>query len=187
MFSHPAWLPSAVTGTVLTSCLLSFEILMKSPYLQIRELKGILELGLKSIISLYPVSSPWSSADVELPEPVTVSHIAVDSKHISTLYRAARLDLLVWDSYSWFTLTQAGFGGSRLISESFRIFAFPFAYLNWARTEAISRDNRYVLLGFFPPYGWFHHPLTFSRGQKWLGDALKVGVWLLQTMFLLAG
>lgn len=93
-----------------------------------------------------------------------------------------------WSAYLWLTedscwWNQVGFGGSRLILESFRVFALPFAYLNWACGEAVSRDNLYVLLWFFPPYGWVHHPLTFSRRQKWLGDALKVGVWLLQTMF----
>lgn len=151
-----------------------------------REITRVLELRLTSGISLYPVSSPWPSAGVELPEPVTISQIAEDPKPVST--REGGLQSLTCssgtrtaDSCWW---NQVRFGGSRLILETFRIFALPFAYLNWACTETISRDNLYVLLLFLPPYGWVHHPLTFSRGQKCLGDALKAGVWLLQTILL---
>lgn len=49
-----------------------------------REITRVLELRLTSGISLYPVSSPWPSAGVELPEPVTISQIAEDPKPVST-------------------------------------------------------------------------------------------------------
>lgn len=42
VFSSPAWLLSGVTDTVGMTHSLSSELLMKSPYLQMQELKGVL-------------------------------------------------------------------------------------------------------------------------------------------------
>lgn len=58
VFSRPAWLPSDVTDTVLVTHSLSSELLMKSSYLQMKELKRVLYLGLTPGLSLYPASSP---------------------------------------------------------------------------------------------------------------------------------
>lgn len=46
-FCHLAWLFFAVTDAVLMTCLPTSEIPMKSPYLQMRELRSILKLNLK--------------------------------------------------------------------------------------------------------------------------------------------
>lgn len=82
MSSHPAWMSFPLTDAVL----LSSEILMKSSYLQMRELKNV---GVRFYLSLTCPRPLLPSLDcsfgVELFEPVIVSKAAENPKPVSIL------------------------------------------------------------------------------------------------------